>query len=144
VATSRPAEREDLDALLDSLLRFAQETLRKYGEFYPFGNTMRNDGIIEMNAATTGSDRPASQELIELLISGMREKAAAREIRAAGLAYDVRVTGKDGKPTDAIAVALEHVAGDAAVVLMPYSKGRLSGLRFGDLSARPGERRVFS
>jgi hypothetical protein len=73
----------------------------------------------------------------------MRARAEAGEIKAAGICYDVRIRGDDGKATDAIAVALEHRAGDAATVFMPYSKGRLAGLTFGELSAGRGERRVF-
>jgi hypothetical protein len=37
----------------------------------------------------------------------------------------------------------KHAAGDTVLVFMPYSKGQLSGLRFGDLAAGLGQRRVF-
>jgi hypothetical protein len=143
VGAQRPPEREDLDALLDPLLGFAQDMLRKHGEFHPFGNAMTVDGQVELSAASTGSETPPAQELIDLMVAALRKRAAAGEIRAAGLCYDVRMRGSDGNATDAISVALEHVAGDTVLVLMPYSKGRLSGLRFGDLSAQPGERRIF-
>lgn len=141
--SARPPERDELDALLGPLLRFAQDMLRKHGEFFPFGNVMRTDGEVELVAGYTGSEQPPSQELIELMVAGMRSRAAAREIRAAGICYDVRLRTDDGKPTDAIAVSLEHRAGDTVHVFMPYSKGRFTGLRFGDLTAGPGERRVF-
>jgi hypothetical protein len=143
VGAPRPPERDDLDVLLNPLLTFAQDMLRKNGEFHPFGNSMTIDGAVELSAAWTGSENPPAQELIDLIVAGLRRKAAARGIRAAGLCYDVRIRGSDGKATDAIAVALEHVAGDTVLVLMPYSKGRLSGVRFGELSSQPGERRIF-
>jgi hypothetical protein len=142
--TQRPPERDELDALLDAMLRFAQEMLRKHKEFFPFGGTITNDRQVSMTGADTGSERPESQEVIDLLVGGMRAQAAAGDIRAAAICYDTRFAPEGGDKTDAIAVSLEHRAGDAALVLQPYSKGRLSGFKFGELIATaPGERRVF-
>lgn len=139
----RPPEREDLDSLLESLLPLAQEHLGKYGEFFPFGGVMMAGGDIRVSGAYTGSEHPPSQEVIDLLLQGMRTQAAAGEIRAAAICFDARTRGADGKPSDAIAASLEHAAGDTVLVSMPYSTGRLSGLQFGDLTAGPGQRRVF-
>jgi hypothetical protein len=142
--TPRPPERDDLDALLNSLLPFAQDMLRKHGEFLPFGAVMTTDGAIGLVAGDAGEEHPPSQEVIDLLADGMRARAEAGEITAAGICFDVRLRTPDGKATDAIQVSLEHRAGDAASVLMPYSKGRFTGLKFGELSSAPGERRVFA
>ncbi|MEA2538457.1 MAG: hypothetical protein QOF11_2691 [Chloroflexota bacterium] len=122
--SQRPPERDELDALLDPLLKFAQEMLRKKGEFFPFGGTINNEGQVGLSAAETGDGRPASQEVIELLVSGMQAQATAGQIRAAAICYDSRFTPEGGKKTDAIAVSLEHRDGDAALVMQPYSKGR--------------------
>ena len=142
--TTRPPERDDLDALLNPILAFAQDMLRKRGEFFPFGAAMKAEDEVELVAGYTESERPPSQEVIDLLVGALRGRAAARLIKAAGICYDVRIRTEDGKTTDAISVALEHQAGDAVTVRMPYSKGRFTGLRFGDLSAGPGERRIFT
>ena len=141
--TQRPPERDELETLLDPLLGFAQDMLRKHGEFFPFGNVMTSDGEVSLLGADSGSEHPPSQEVIDLLVGGLRVRAAAGEIKAAGICYDVRIRGADGKTTDAIAVALEHRAGDVVTVFVPYSKGRFTGMKFGELSAAPGERRVF-
>ncbi len=105
---------------------------------------MRTDGEVELVAGYSGTERPPSQDLIDLMIDGLRSRAIQGEIRAAGICYDVRIRDSDGKPTDAIAVALEHRAGDSVSVLMPYSKGRFSGWQFGDLISTPGGRRIFA
>jgi hypothetical protein len=140
----RPPERSDLDLLVPVLLQFAEERLKKAGEFYPFGATMANDGQIALTGADTGSEHPPSQEVIELLASGMRGMAVAGTIRAAGICYDTRLRQPDGKASDAIAISLEHKAGDHVLVVMPYSKGRFSGFQFGALGGlAPPERRVF-
>jgi hypothetical protein len=142
---SRPPERDDLDQLLPLLIGFAQDRLQKVGEFYPFGCTMAADGQVSLTAADTGSEHPPSTEVIELLAAGMRAQAAAGGIRASGICYDIRLRTDDGKATDAIALSLEHSAGDRVLVVMPYSKGRFSGWKFGDLAAMaPPEARVFT
>ena len=143
--SERPPERDELDALLDPLLRFAQDMLRKQGEFFPFGGTITAEGQISLTAADTGDERPASQEVIELVASGMRTQAIAGQIRAAAVCYDSRFTPEGGQKTDAIAVSLEHRDGDTVLVMQPYSKGRFTGFRFGQLVASaPDPRRVFS
>jgi len=40
-------------------------------------------------------------------------------------------------------VALEHQQGDTVGVVMPYSKPRFGGPKFGDLRAQSGERHIF-
>jgi hypothetical protein len=142
---SRPPERDDLDALLDPLIGFAQGQLQKVGEFYPFGCTMSNDGQIAMSGADTGDEHPQSQEVIDLLAAGMRAQAESGTIRAAGICYDTRLRLPDGASTEAIAMSLEHALGDRVLVVMPYSKGRFSGWKFGDIAAlEPPPARVFA
>jgi hypothetical protein len=136
--------RDDLEVLLDPLLRFAQDALRKYGEFYPFGNSMTAEGQVQLEAAATESEMPPSDELIELLIAGLRGQAAAGRIRAAGICWDSRITDADtGAKKDAIAVSLEHEAGETVLLFMPYAKGRFSGWRFDDLIRQQSEPRIF-
>jgi hypothetical protein len=74
----------------------------------------------------------------------MRAQASAGAIRAAAICYDSRFALPGGEKTDAIAVSLEHRDGDAVRVMQPYSKGRFSGLKFGELVAVAPERRVFT
>lgn len=134
--SERPPERDELDLLLDPLLRFAQEMLRKQGEFLPFGGTITSEGQVSLTATDTGDERPPSQEVIELLASGMRAQATAGQIRAAAICYNARFTPEGGEKTDAIAVSLDHRDGDATLVMQPYSKGRFTGLKFGQLVVR--------
>ncbi len=142
--TQRPPERAELDALLDPMLGFAEKMLRERGEFYPFAVTMDQAGQIALVGGMTDSEHPDSRSVIELLAGGLRANAQQGAIRAAGICWDSLFTGPDGKKTDAIAMSLEHEAGDAAMVSRPYAKGRFGGWKFGDLVATaPGERRIF-
>ncbi len=92
----------------------------------------------------TGSEHPASEDVIDLLAGAMRSQAAAGQIRAAAICYDTRYTPEGGEKTDAIAMSLEHRDGDAALVIQPYSKGRFTGFKFGKLVATSPKRRVFT
>jgi len=57
----------DLDELLNVSLEFAKKMLKEHGEFYPFGASMGANGRITMDGATTGEEKPPSQELLDVL-----------------------------------------------------------------------------
>jgi hypothetical protein len=103
----------DLDALLNVLLPFAQEMLAKRGDFLPFGASMGNDGEIAMAAASV-SDPETPERLLGALEDGLRTRASASAIRAAGVCVDVRVRHPDSdQVTDAIQARLEHASSAA-------------------------------
>ena len=102
-------------------------------------------GEINLTAADTGQEHPQPSELFDLLAGAMRAQAEAGSIRASGICYDIRLRTGDDKATDAIAISLEHRAGDHVLVVMPYSRGRFSGWKFGDLAQMEApDRRVFT
>jgi hypothetical protein len=130
-----------MDSLLDALITFAQQTLEKYGEFYPFAAAITSGGELQMVGGETGDERPASQEVLDTLYAGLGDQARRGEIRASGVCFDVRLRGAD--TDDAIQVSLEHSEGDPANVYLPYKRRRLRRLEYGELFATPGDRRVF-
>ena len=67
----------------------------------------------------------------------------AGEIRACGVAYEAHVPADDGTITDAIAVSLEDVMGDSALVYMPYTRGRFKSVKFDEITVAAGQPRVF-
>jgi hypothetical protein len=137
--------REEMDALLDTLLTFAQDMLQKHGEFYPFAASIDSAGALQFVAADVGDEHPRSSELLEVLYDGLRRQAESGEIRASGVCADVRVAppGTDD-PADAIAASLEHADAEPANVFLPYAKRKLRGIQFGELFATTGERKVFA
>jgi hypothetical protein len=140
---ARPPERDELDSLLNAILPFAQDMIAKRGEFLPFGAVLDAAGSLRLVAADIGSEYAESRAVIGMLRDGMKSQAASGEIRAAGLCFDVRIRDQGGKPTDAIEVDLEHRAGDAAQLLMPYAKRRFGAPRFGELIAGAIEPTIF-
>ena len=131
-----------MDALLDALIRFAQEMLAKRGAFFPFAAAVTDTGAVEMVGGYTGEERPPSQAVIDLLYQGLADRARGGEIRASGVCFDVRLTGRDN--TDAIQVSLENASAEPVNVFLPYKRQRLGGVKYGQLFATSGERRIFS
>jgi hypothetical protein len=133
----------DLDALLNVLLPFAQEMLAKRGEFLPFGASMSQDGEIAMAAASL-SDPQTPEQLLRTLEDGLRTRASASEIRAAGVCADVRIRHPDtDQVSDAIQARLEHAEGEAVDVLLPYRKKLFGRLTYGEPFAEPGSGTIF-
>jgi hypothetical protein len=136
--------RPDLDSLLNFLLPFAQDMLAKHGEFFPFAATMSVGGELAKAASYTGSERPASMEVLEVIEDGLRQSARNSEIRAAAVCVDARVQAPGTtEKTDAIQVKFEHSDGEAIEVFLPYRKGFLRRLKYGELFATQGTRTLF-
>jgi hypothetical protein len=136
--------KEECEALMNALLPFAEQTLSKYREFYPFGGTMSVDGKIAQSASFTGEEHPASQPLIELLEQGFRDGAKRILYKATAIVVDVRTIppGKKEKQ-DAVEVRLDHVSGYTVRVLFPYSFSPKGVLEFAPPFAAPGDGRIF-
>jgi hypothetical protein len=80
---------EDLNQLMRELLPFAKQMLAEHGEFLPFGGYVDVGGGITHVGLWTGEEQPPSQEVIDVINAGLRERAERREIRASGLCADV-------------------------------------------------------
>lgn len=133
----------DLDALLDPLVRFAQQQLEKHGEFFPIGASVGGDGEVTLSAIELDDERPPSQAVIDGLVSSFRSNAEIGAIRAAGVCLDVRtVAPGTSDKTDAICVRLER-PGEAIAIYLPYRKPRLGRMKYGELFATPGESLIY-
>ena len=128
----------DLDALLNDALPFAQESLDQRGEFFPYAVVLETTGGVRMVAGDPGlGERPSSQEVLTVLVAGLRE--GRENLRAVGVVSDVRLS-----KSDAIRVELEHEEGAAMTVVLPYTKKRFRrGVEYGELSAAAGAPAVW-
>jgi hypothetical protein len=134
----------DLNDLLDPLFSFAQEMLAKRSEFFPFGASMSRDGTIALTAGQTDVDHPSSQQIIDLLVQGFQQAAAANTIRACAICLDVRcIPPGVVKSVDALCARLEHSTGEAVEVYLPYRKGWTGKFSYGEVFATPGQRVIF-
>lgn len=133
-----PDAQQELDALLAGVLPFARQQLDAHGTFFPYGMIVTPDGEGRLVSAYDGETESSAPELLELLYLGVQGQAG--ELRAAAFVAAVQADG-----SDAIRVELEHREGAAITVLLPYTtpRRRRGTVEYGELSAAPGERRVW-
>ncbi len=141
-AQPSPEAREDYNALLEMLMPFAEQMLKKHGEFFPFGAAVSATGEVGVHATYDGNETPASEEVIAMLVQGFQGEARSGKIRATGICYDGRIV-QDGKKVDAVIISLEHISGSATKTCVPYTKGLFGKYRFGQLIAGLEEPKVF-
>ena len=135
--------KEQCEALLDQLLPFAEDQLKKHREFFPFGAVILTDGSSAVSGFYDGNEQPLSKEVIEGLIESHRQMDAKGEILASGIVWNASVTSPDGKPSDAIVVSLEHKEGYSVIVGEPYKLGLFKKVSFGNLFAMEGKHDIF-
>lgn len=128
----------DLDRLLNTVLPFADEMLRRHGEFYPYGAAITCEGEEQVFAADPGEvEDPNPSEVLTSLVQGM--SAERNDLRAAALVSDV-TSGR----TDAVMVHLEHADSMAITVVLPY---RLAGqddeVDYDEMAATPAEALIW-
>ncbi|MFL6056270.1 MAG: hypothetical protein ACJ72W_25725 [Actinoallomurus sp.] len=165
--------RGDMDACLAAALEGAESRLRPEpgaGTLYPFGLVMDADGVLRKAGqynADYSYDETATAAALHHLADGYRARAA--ELRCAVIAYYVRMkepspgdtapvnvrlrrstdwgndaTGSPPGTVDAVAMEVEHQAGCALAVFMPYAwQGPNQEFVVGDLMAVPAKRRVW-
>ena len=113
--------KDEATDLMNMLVPFAEKMLREHGGFFPYGGVMMPDGSMQHFAASDGTEHPASQDLIDLLLARFREDGRQGKYKATAIVYDVMTLPPGAsEKTDAIAVRLDHEAGYSVVVMVPY------------------------
>ena len=135
--------KSDCEALMNSVLPFAEQMLSHHGEFLPFGGAMRPNGELVSVAGYDGDEHPRSLDLIRLIKDGFVAAACQGQYKATALIYDVRIKlPSTGDKSDAIAVSLNHRDNYSVVVIFPY-KIENGKLTVGDALAQKGEADIF-
>ena len=135
--------KEQCEVLLDKLLPFAEEQMKKHREFYPFAAVILMDDTVELTGSHDGGEHPESKDVINDLIQIHRQLAHDGKIRASGIAWNASVASADGKPSDAIIVSLGHKDDYSVVVGEPYKIGLFKKVAFGSLFAMEGKHDIF-
>ena len=135
--------KEQCEVLLDKLLPFAENQMKKYHEFYPFAAVILMDDTVELTGSFDGNEHPESKDVINDLIQIHKQLASEGKIKASGIAWNASVASADGKPTDAIIVSLEHKDDYSVIVGEPYKVGLFKKVNFGNLFTREGKHDIF-
>ena len=109
----QPQEQKDFEVLMNIFFPFAEELLRKYGEFHPFAGAINNKGEVVSVGEYNGNEEIESQQLVTELKQSL--KTGRDDYKAGTVFYDVRTTDSEtGNTSDAIAVFVEHKDGKTA------------------------------
>lgn len=136
--------KNECEGLLDVLLSFGEDQLKKYKEFYPYGAVVRTDGTVELTSTYDGNEHPDSKTVINDLILVHKSLAEEGKIKVSGIAWNATVRDSNGKPSDAIIVSLEHLDNYSVIVGEPYTIGLFKKVKFGSIFAMEGRRDIFS
>lgn len=133
----------DCEALMNSVLPFAEQMLTTHGEFHPFGGAMRPDGQLVSIAGYDGNQRPRPIDVVTLMKGAFVAAARNGEYKATAIVYDVKVKlPSTEEKSDAIAVSLNHQESYSVIVLFPY-KIDSGKLILGTAFAQEGEADIF-
>ena len=135
--------KEQCEILLDKLLPFAEEQMKKHREFYPFAAVILTVDTVELTGSYDGGEHPESKDVINDLIQIYKQLAHDGKIKASGIVWNASVTSADGKPSDAIIVSLEHKDEYSVIVGEPYKIGLFKKVTFGSLFAMEGKHEIF-
>lgn len=135
--------KEQCEVLLDKLLPFAENQMKKYREFYPFAAVLLLDDSVQLTAIHDGKEHPESKAVLEELKQLHKKMATEEKIKASGIVWNAGVADADGKTTDAIIVSLEHKDDYSVIVGEPYKIGLFKKVSFGNLFAMEGKHDVF-
>ncbi|MHC9084207.1 hypothetical protein ACYX7E_04110 [Luteimonas sp. RIT-PG2_3] len=130
---------EDINALFNEALGFAEYMLLKHGEFIPFGVSMSLEGKTAQVAGSLGTEQPKSADMVSFLQSSFAQSASLGYIRAGGVCLDMYVVppGQEQK-SDAVCIRLAHVSGETMEVFVPYSRDKNGAFQLGQTFATAG------
>jgi hypothetical protein len=118
------AVQKDIDALLETALLVAKNTLIESGEFLPFPVAMQADGevlLVAVEVADLGA-KPAPAEVFNRSRELLRQYKDT--LRATAIAIDIKTPGDN---PDAIEVRIEHRDGTSLAAALPYERKRFAG-----------------
>ncbi|WP_437675165.1 hypothetical protein [Sorangium sp. So ce131] len=110
------AKRFEIQRLIERSLDLARRALREQGSFLPGFIAVESTGKYNVGVAAQGGTDGSN-----LVITALRQKAAARQIRAAAVYRDVRVRPRGAlEDVDAIQVVAELASGESLNLFQVY------------------------
>jgi len=127
--------RIDMDMVLSASVSFAQKMLEGQGAFYPYAVGLDEAGGTEM-ATVPGSSTDALQHLLD----GLALQRANLRVGAVVAAVHL-----ESIQSDALRVDIEHRAGVALTLVIPYTRKKLrKKIEWGDMQSMVVEPRIWA
>ena len=83
--------KEQCEILLDKLLPFAEQQMKKYREFYPFAAVLQMDDTAVLTASYDGNEHPESKDVLQTLKQIHQQLATEGNIKASGIAWNATI-----------------------------------------------------
>jgi len=132
-----------MDAVLDESIKAAVHFLENRREFFPFAVVKAADGEIRHVQTWGREERPLSDNVIQVLHTGLRAAALKGEYRTTALVSDVRLHERaSGSSIDAIRIEIEDSEDPAITCYVPYALNG-SSVSLGEIKAEKGDSLVF-
>jgi len=135
-------QQADVDRILDSALNVARNHLSHASEFMTFALMTDSSGrVLELTADEELRKKHLdANAMIAQTVTQLRQLANLS--RCSAIVSNTRVAALK---TDAIEVRIEHRAGAALIVLLPYTRARFTGnLTFGELKLYSHQAEVWA
>jgi hypothetical protein len=115
---------KEIEQLIQYSVGFADETLTKHGEFYPFAAYIGPIGELVPIGIQSEKEYPDSNDLIGEFETLFEERKTKGEIVAYAIAIDVRITNSQfPQSTDTIAIKTYHMQRQQQITYyFPYQK----------------------
>lgn len=125
---------KDLETIINRSVPFALEQIDKHGDFYPYATVITVDDKFEPAMAKPETERPTSQEVIDMLTDALRKRAAQGQLKVVCIVVGGKMSREAGKPpVDVIQARLEHMDGTSVEVYVPWTRDPK------DKKVKPGE-----
>ena len=140
------AARSDLDALLASALRLAQQELGQAATFEPFVLVIGHDGrMLSAEVDRSALEKhPGSEEIAQAAtaqLAGLASSGPVPGVRATALTLTTRLARER---SDAVEVRLDHADGTSLLVLLPYKRPKFGGrTEYGEAKTFRGAHEVW-
>jgi hypothetical protein len=131
-------QKQQVEILMNELLRFAKQMLSDHGEFHPFGGYVDLQGRFVHVGLEPGTSEASGEERFSGLVEGLKKRNT--NALASGAVANVSLDHAEGD--SAVRLQLEHRDGYCVEVFQPYFFSA-DGLHFGSRFAQKGVRLLF-
>lgn len=129
------APKEQVERILEDMLKFARKMLVEHGEFHPFGVFLASNGdMVHTGVQMDGGGAADRMRLLQLGLLKRKDGAIAY-----GLASSVWLPQSDDVGFNAVQVFLEHRDGYCADVFCPYELSSSDPLIVAEIFAQCAE-----
>jgi len=143
VSANNMGDSKKNEELLNSLILFGQQMLKKHGEFYPFGMYADAKGEIIATGQYTEEEQPKSEKIIDMLKGIFQLQSSKGNLMFAGISFDSTLKDSIDGMKDAIITMIENPSENYSLIAtLPYRKND-EVYEYGELSFAKSDPKIF-